>query len=223
MLTLRRTLFRLSYQLSSHRWNGWPLDYWLSFALVLVAGLASLRVVPGARATIYAVVGVFLGLCVLAFWARRNHYVIFSAEDSPACPGPVAPLRPSDRIELRATGRFEVEGKEHHFSELMACFRTFATREHVVMAIVPPSRFLLLGTRPESEVGMWYIFFRPEQVLDLTLGTLRFGRRPRPALRAVCQAEKGQETVYLSFDDHAERQRVWADLQRHAALGKQAK
>ena len=223
MLTLRRTLFRLSYQLSNHRCNGWPLDYWLSFALVLVAGLASLRVVPGARATIYAVVGVFLGLCVLAFWARRNHYVIFSAEDSPACPGPVAPLRPSDRIELRATGRFEVEGKEHHFSERMACFRTFATREHVVMAIVPPSRFLLLGTRPESEVGMWYIFFRPEQVLDLTLGTLRFGRRPRPALRAVCQAEKGQETVYLSFDDHAERQRVWADLQRHAALGKQAK
>ena len=223
MLTLRRTLFRLSYQLSSHRWNGWPLDYWLSFALVLVAGLASLGVVPGARATIYAVVGVFLGLCVLAFWARRNHYVIFSAEDSPACPGPVAPLRPSDRIELRATGRFEVEGKEHHFSERMACFRTFATREHVVMAIVPPSRFLLLGTRPESEVGMWYIFFRPEQVLDLTLGTLRFGRRPRPALKAVCQAEEGQETVYLSFDDHAERQRVWADLQRHAALGKQAK
>jgi hypothetical protein len=223
MLTLRRTLFRLSYQLSSHRWNGWPLDYWLSFALVLVAGLASLGVVPGARATIYAVVGVFLALWVLAFWAGRNQYVIFSAEDSPACPGPVAPLRPSDRIELRATGRFEVEGKEHHFSELMAYFRSFATREHVVMAIVPPSRFLLLGTRPEREVGMWYIFFRPEQVLDLTPGTLRFGHRPRPTLKAVCQAEERQETVYLSFDDHAERQRVWADLQQDAALGKQAK
>jgi len=223
MPTLRRTLFRLSYQLSSHRWNGWPLDYWLSFAIVLVAGLASLGVVPGAWATVYAAACVFLILWALAFWAGRNQYVTFSAEDLPASPGPVAPLKPSDRIELRATGRFEVEGKEHHFSELTACFRTFATREHVVMAIIPPSRFLLLGTRQEREVGMWYIFFRPEQVLNLTPGTLRFGRRPRPALRAVYQAEEGQETIYLSFNDHAERQRVWADLQQDEALGKQAK
>lgn len=212
-MLVRGILFKLCYQLHGHRWNGWPLDYWLSFALILLVGLASLNVVPGARMTACAAAAICLLLWSVLLWARRHQYVAFQAQSFSLNPGLVAPLRPDDKVKLRATGHFEVEGKERHFSELLAYFRTFATREHAVMAIVPPSRFLLLGSWPTQEVGMWYIFFRPKQILSLTPGTLRFGLRSRPALRVVYQTEKGQETVYLSFDDPADHQRVWADLQ----------
>jgi hypothetical protein len=216
MTTARGVLFRLCYQLRSHRWSGWPLDTWLSLALVLVAGLASLGLVPGRWATICAMAAAFLVLRAFLLWAKRSHYVLFLAEDVPAAPGPTRPLHPTDKVALRATGRFEVEGKEHQFSHLQAYFRTFATREHALMAIVPPSRFLLLGAREEQEVGMWYIFFRPRQILALAPGTLCFGPAARPALRVAYQGEEKQQIVYLSFEDHAERQCVWADLQRDA-------
>lgn len=215
---IRGILFKLCYQLRGHRWNGWPLDYWLSFILILVAGLASLGVIPGHSATTCAAVAGCLVLWGVLFWARRNQYVVFLAEHSPGNPGAAVPLRPNDKIKLRATGRFEVEGKEHAFTELLAYVRTFATREHAAMAIVPPSRFLLLGAWPQREVGMWYIFFRPDQILSLTPGTLYFGRHPRLALRVVYRQEEKQRTVYLSFDTPADRRRVWADLQKDAAL-----
>jgi len=214
---IRGILFKWCYQLHGHRWNGWPLDCWLSFALILLVGLALLGMLPGGRITACIAALASLSLWGVLLWARRHRYVIFIAEPPPADPGPPAPLEPSDKVELRATGHFAVEGKEHDFSELRAYFRTFATREHAVMAIVPPSRFLLLGSWPTHEVGMWYIFFRPQQILGLTPGTLRFGSHARPALRVVYQAEKGPETVYLSFDDPADRQRVWADLRQDAA------
>jgi hypothetical protein len=222
MTSARAVLFRICHQLRSHRWNGWPLDLWLSFALVLIAGLASLGIVPGQRATIYGMAAGLLILWALVLWAQGRSFVLFQAEDFPTSPGPAAPLQPTDRIELRATGSFEVEGKRHRFSELLAYFRTFATREHAVMAIVPPSRFLLIGTRPEQEVGMWYIFFRPRQILELAPGTLRYGLQASPALRVAFQVEDGQDTVYLSFGDHATRQRVWADLHKDAPVNAQA-
>lgn len=221
-MIVRGVLFKLCYQLRGHRWNGWPLDYWLSLALVLVAGLALLRVIPGYKATACAAAVGFLLLWGVLFWARRSQYVVFLAEDSSDNPGTPAPLRPSDKIKLRATGHFEVEGKEHAFTELLAYFRTFATREHAAMAIVPPSRFLLLGTWPQREVGMWYIFIRPEQILSLTPGTLYFGRHPRPALGVAYQQEGKPRTAYLSFDTPADRRRVWADLQKDASVATQA-
>jgi len=217
MATVRAILFRLAYQLQSHRWNGWRLSSWLSFALVLLAGLASLDVVRGGRATVYGAAAVFLILWGVIIWASRNRYVLFRAEDNRAKPGLAAPLTPADRIEVRATGSFEVEGKKSQFSDLQAYFRTFATREHAVMAIVPPSRFLFLGSRPREEIGMWYIFIHDRQIIDMAPGKLRFGLRERPALRVVYREEAGAKIAYLSFDDHSHRQRVWAGLDRDAA------
>lgn len=213
MAVIRGVLFRLCYQARGHRWNGWPVDYWLSFVLVLIAGLASLGAVPGDRATIYTVAAVVLVLWGLLLWAKRNQYVEFVPQETPEHAGPAAPLIPADKIEVRATGTFEVEGKEHQFCDLPAHYRTFATREHAVMAIVPPSRFLALGKRPEGEVGMWYIFFQPQQILDLSPGSLGHGLETRPALR-VTYEEEAPKIVYLSFDDDTDRQRVWADLER---------
>jgi hypothetical protein len=239
MASLRGILFRFAYQLQSHRWNGWRLTYWLTFALVLVAGLASLDVVRGGNGVVIGAAVALMLLWGLVLWASRSRYVSFSsyrlssssrssgsirgsADEVRANPGLAAPLHPSDRIEVRATGSFEVEGKKNHFSDLQAYFRTFATREHAVMAIVPPSRFLLLGTRPRKEVGMWYIFIRPQQILEMEPGKLRFGLRERAALSVVYQEEGDRKTVYLSFDDHSQRQRVWANLESDAAGLRQA-
>jgi hypothetical protein len=212
--TLRRRLFWMSYQLRGHRWSGWRLDVWLSVALILVAGLAWLGWAPGGLAVVIAMAVVLLILWAAMLWAQRHQFVTFLPQQLPASPGPTAPLMPIDKVEGRATGQFEVEGKVQRFSEIRSYYRTFATGEHAVMAIVPPSRFLLLGTWPKCDVGMWYIFFRPEQVLELRAGLLHFDGAPRPALRVAYQASDRREAAYLSFDDHATRQRVWADIQK---------
>jgi len=214
MNALRRALFWLSYQLRGHHWSGWRLDVWLSVALILLAGLAALGWLPDGLVTVVVMAVLFVALQVILFWAQRHQYISFVPQQLPARPGPTPPLTPADKVEGRATGHFEVEGKEQSFSEIRSYYRTFATGEHTVMAIVPPSRFLLVGTWPKCDVGMWYIFFRPEQLIQLTPGLLHFDVQPRPALRIAYQASERREIAYLSFDDDSTRQRVWADLQK---------
>jgi hypothetical protein len=159
----------------------------------------------------------FLLLTVSGWWARRQQYVAFARQRLPA-PSPT-PLDPKDKIPSRATGLFEVQGKVQTFSELPAFFRTFATREHAVVAFSQPSRWLLLGRWPQHEVGMWYIFFRPEAIRDVAAGLLRFGHHARPALRLAIRAGKRTQTVYLSFDSDEDRGRVWADIIHDSAIG----
>jgi hypothetical protein len=77
---------------------------------------------------------------------------------------------------------------------------------------------------PENDLGLWYIFFRPEDVCTITPGRLTFGATGRPALRVVYAivptASIGRkrpsqpiiDTVYLAFDDEAARGKVWGDL-----------
>ena len=93
---------------------------------------------------------------------------------------------------MRATGYFEVEGKVHFFAHILAYWRTFATREHAIMAIVPASNFLWFGSVPDTDVGMWYIFFRPEVIREVCGGELYFGDRSSPAL---CLTYHRPETV----------------------------
>ncbi len=144
------------------------------------------------------------------WWAKRQQYVIFVRKQ--AEPPPPAPLRPQDKVPLRATGFFEVQGKNQTFTELPAYFRTFATREHAVMAWSRPPRWLLIGSWPVEELGMWYIFFRPEAIRRVQGGLLRFGRRAYPALQVIVEGEKRARTIHLSFDSEEERRLVWADL-----------
>jgi hypothetical protein len=101
-------------------------------------------------------------------------------------------LRPGDKVQMRATGRFAVNGQAHDFADLLAYWRTFASREHAVMAIQHDSHWLLLGTMPEELVGMWYIFFAPEAVRNLTPGRLTFGQTG-PALRAAYTPAPGEK------------------------------
>ncbi len=213
-------LFRWAYQLHRHEWNGWPLDRWLRAALLVIGGLGPFVGRPGGWLLALAAGILLIGHVAVGVWASRSAYVEFVADESPAQqpPGDPAKLHPQDKVEVRATGLFEVEGRSQFFAELQAYFRTFATREHAVMALVPRSRFLWVGQWPEHELGMWYIFFLPQQVVSLEGGFLAFHGAPRPALRVTYRAQKGQERVYLSFANEEERRRVWADIAHDAAF-----
>jgi hypothetical protein len=208
-----RVAYRLSYKLRSHHWSEWPLDYWLSLLIVLLAGAASLDWIPGAPWLVYVLAVLFVVFWGVTLLARRNQYVIFTPSPTSLLPD-VGVLDPTDKIELRATGRFEVEGKGQTFTEIVAYFRSFATREHAVMAIVPPSRFLLVGSRPDGHAGMWYIFFQPRHIMRLQRGMLAFGRETRPAICVLCegQEEGSEEVVYLSFNEEESLRRVLANL-----------
>ena len=119
-----------------------------------------------------------------------------------------------------------MEGRTGFFADLVAYWRTFASREHAVMAIAHESRFLGVGSRPAEDLGMWYVFFRPETVDAITLGSLAFGSRVSPALRVAYRhaaplAEDGKRRakpvtartdLYLACEDDEARGRIWADL-----------
>ncbi len=219
-MNVRSRWLKLAYQLHRHELNGWPLDRWLGALFVLVALASVLGRWPD-KWLVASVAGVFLA-SFIAFevWARRAAYVTFVAQKPTVrdSQSEHAPLLPQDKVEVRATGRFEVEGRSQFFVELQAFFRTFATREHAVIAFVPRSRFLWLGQWPEHERGLWYIFFLPRQVVSLEPGVLAFGGRERLALRVTYQQDKRLEAAYLSFDNETDRYRVWEDILRDAAL-----
>jgi len=229
-LTLTARILKLAYQLRYHCLGGWALDRWLMAGVLAGAGLSLLRGSWPARWQGWLMAGLLIllagGLLWLRRWAAGQQHVIFTPQPEPPPTGQA--LDPTDKILIRATGRFEVEGKSHFFVELLAYWRTFATREHAVMAIVHKSRFLWLARRPEDELGMWYIFFRPEEIETITPGLLTFGTIQRLALRVQhrsAQAGTGTsdrkprrpappltDTTHLTFDDDATRRRVWADL-----------
>jgi hypothetical protein len=222
---------KLFYQLRVHRWGEWALERW---AVTLTWGAAALLLArwllrgrPAFPFWHWLIVGLLIGvggvLIALARWAAARSYVIFEPRaDLPAPQGQA--FDPEDKVLHRATGRFEVEGKSHRWTNLLAYWRTFATREHAVMAIVHHTRFALLAHVPETDVGLWYIFFRPEDIQVITPGRLTFGAEARPALRVVYRiaptARSGRgrlqerivDTAHLAFDNEAALEKVWSDL-----------
>jgi hypothetical protein len=228
-------VYKASYQLHRHEWGGAPLDRWLAIGLVILAGLGATGLVPGGLATVILCAASLVLLLSLQAIASRHSYVLFRAEGSPALQDPAAPrLNPAEKLPLHATGLFEVEDKQRAFTELSAFYRSFQTREHAVMALVPPSRLLVLASRPEREIGMWYMFFKSRELRRIEPGTLLFGTEERPALRleverpvpartttadvfGINRGDKGKsktqrETLYLSFDSSADCEKVMSDL-----------
>lgn len=223
-------LLVLAYRLRVHLWGAWTLLRWIATATlaasVIILAQWLLRGRPPLPAWHWLVLGLLLavgvGLPVCGAWAARRGYVIFQPESGLAPPAPRS-LAPEDKIQLHAAGRFEVNGKSRLFADLPAYWRTFGSREHAVMAIVQRSRFLLLGHLPDDQVGMWYIFFRPEDILHIVPGRLIFGSQAGPALRVDYRhTPPGKEgkrppkpivaTAHLRFADEAARSQVWADL-----------
>ncbi len=225
---MTRSLLKLAYQLQHHHLGEWPLDRWGVAAALLSVGVIVLQWWARGRPSLPAwhwlvlalILLIALGLLYLRRWAGGRMYVQFMADPSASAPTP-QPLAASDKVPVRATAHFEVEGKAHFFADLMAYWRTFNTREHAIMAIVHRSRFLL-GTVPERLLGMWYVFFKPEMIDEIVPGAVAFGMAQQPALRVTyrpatvahsrTQSRPRAQVVYLSFADEAARAQVWADL-----------
>ncbi len=210
--SLRSDLLRLAYRLQRHEIDGWPVDRVLIVGLLALGVLGALGWIPGRWIVVGLAAAWLCGLLLWLWWAKRRNYLEFipNAETPPAG----APLLPADKVPVRASGYFEVEGRRRFFVDLQAYFRTFATREHAIMAIVHISRLGGVATWPERELGMWYIFFVPQRIQSLSPGVIVQGRRRRPALHVRYQGERQAEDVFLSFDNEEDRRLVWSDL-RH--------
>lgn len=223
-------LLKLAYQLHRHRFSGWMLERWgvtLAWgAAVIIVAQWLWRGRPALPAWHWLVLALLvlggLALLILRGWAARSRYVIFTPQSGLAVPAP-QPLAPDDKVPARVTGRFEVQTKTLVFADLQAYWRTYASREHTVLAIQHPGRFLWLGRTPDEDAGMWYIFLRPETVQSIAAGQVAFGARTAPALCVVYRytpppvagkraPKPMRETVYLAFNDPSTRDRVWADL-----------
>jgi hypothetical protein len=110
-----------------------------------------------------------------------------------------------------ASGLLGVEGKARALAGERASVSYVRTREHVVMAQVCRTRFLLLARVPKADVGYWYAFFHPRRVRSVRLGTLYCGFSVRPALE-LRTAGQQSAPLYLGFEDAGARQRLLDDL-----------
>lgn len=225
-------LLKLAYQLRMHKLADTPLDVLgrnvalLTAAIILIQWLVRGRpLLPVWHWLILALILLgAVGLIVLRGWAAREGYMRFDPQPGLAIPAPLA-MDPEDKEATYVAGRFEVEAKEAHLANLTAYWRSFGSREHAVMAIQHASRFLLVGSFPADRIGMWYIFFKPEDIEGVTAGRVAFGGTERPGLRIAYWRQPPtdgkkprksvREFVYLAFETESARDRVWADLLAH--------
>ena len=212
------SFYRLLYNLDHHYFVEVRLRTWLNWALVILAMLALLARFPGSLIVAILLLALIGFLSLSSRYARRRYYIYFTPEKNPQPPeDPPAPLWPEDKLLHHASGHFHVEGREGDWPHLIAYYRTFETREHAIMARLTPTSFLKVGQAAPETLGMWYIFFTPENLLAVTPGKSYFGGTDEPALRLRWRRfdEKGRpidDVAYLHFTSTSDRERVQADL-----------
>lgn len=217
--TLLAAWRRLCYKLTYHHLFSVPLKRWL-WVLVLLPPLVAWI---GRLAWGWAIALCALGAAVLvgAESARRKQYILFSACEL-ARPATGDAREENGMLEVDkplrcwASGLLGVEGKARALAGERASISFVRTREHVVMAQVRRTRFLLLAPVSKADVGYWYAFFHPRYVRSVRPGTLYCGFTKRPGIvLAYADEETGPGVqLYLGFEDAAARQRLLDDLRR---------
>ena len=160
-------LLQTSYRLQRHTRFGWSLARWLGLLLLVIAGWALFRWWPFAWQAAL-LIGLFASYLLVLAWAARSGYVRFTPHPIlEGTPGDLPPLRPEELVRVRASGWFTVMDQEQYFVDVEAKFETVATREHIIMGQIVPTRFLLVGRWPGRDTGWWYIFFQPATIRDI--------------------------------------------------------
>jgi len=163
-----------------------------------------------------------IGVLALFHYWRRCDFVRFAATTPPALPAKI--LLPQEKVAVMVTGFFGVEKKYQRFTWLPGFYRSFATREHVLICQVRQQPWAWLGRWPEDEVGLWYIFCLPQDIRRIEWGQLAFGADIRPAIalthrvtvtkpRRFRAEQIRDETAYIAFEHVASGEAIWADLQ----------
>ena len=223
-------LLYLCYKLEVHYVMQVSLRNWLWLLVVLPPVLAFVRSLSWSVAILLSLVGVLL--LVGTVWAKRSRYLIFEpaqlGEGDPALSSSPAGMQAAKRTAMRvdeqvkcwASGLFAVEGKQRAIVNEAAQVSFVRTREHIVMAYVPRTRFLLLAASSRGEVGWWYTFFMPNLLREVQPGYLSCGLKTRPGLKLGYEPsdEPGQvEEVYLAFENAGAVLRMVDNLRRDVA------
>ncbi len=178
-------MYHVLYACRRHYLGSFNLFYALLSLGGLGAVLIGLGVTPWPSSLGIPVALLPLLVLVLDFRARRQHYVHFTADGPQAAPAPLAPGR---KLRMRATGWFEVEDKHQIHVWLEGYYRTFPTREHAVIALCAPTSLWGWGRSRSQDDGMWYMFIRPADVLEVQTGNLRFGQEQMAGVQLVHRA-----------------------------------
>ena len=220
------------YKLTYHRLFSISLKRWI-WALVILPPLVALI---GQITWIWAILLALLGAAALigAESARRKQYILFSVTDPLEQPAKATELEQSawsadaraqdekdllqadEPLRCWASGRLGVEGKARTLAGERASISFVRTREHIIMAQVRRTRFLLLAQVSKADVGYWYAFFYPRQVQAVRSGTIYCGFSARPGLELRYASEDADPSIqlYLGFEDVDARQRLLDDLRR---------
>jgi hypothetical protein len=222
-LSIKGMILRSTYQLRRHLWAEWPLSRWLG--LLFLAAITGSLLVAWLRPWATVLLGLlYVFYLLILSWASRRAYIYYESlssvaalrQDAPNDP----PLRPEELVPVRASGWFSVEGEDRYYVDLEADFETVATREHILLGRVRPSKFLLLGNWSVDELGWWYVFFQPAMVSEMDIGLLYFGPEPQQVLKLSYTVDtKTEQTIYLSFGSDAALRRVWTDIIQDAPPG----
>jgi len=203
----------LCYKLQTHCIAQISTRNWLWFTIVVPPVLVFFRHLALTHALLLMLVG---GLMLLGTeWARRKGYLIF--EPAPLGKDTVvrSPIAVDERVVGWASGLFAVGEKQRYVVNEAAQFSYVRTREHVVMAHIEQTRFLLLASSVKGGIGWWYVFFMPDRVQRVETGYVWCGIKARPGLALSYRAKENpcqEATVYLAFADVDTIQRVIADL-----------
>jgi len=209
------------YQVSRYQLGSMPLLNWVRWALFCGALLWASGWLPGRWWVTGLCVALLLLSLTIQMRLRKRDFVNFQATTLPT-PAPLR-LEPAHKIPIYATGLFSVENKYQRYTWLPGFYRTFATREHALLCQVAAHKFLQVMAWPESETGLWYVFFMPGDIQQIRWGELRFGKTVRPAIAITYQVtipKQGRarkdvvrtETIFLALQNEADGHTLLADL-----------
>lgn len=201
------------YKLENHYFFKVPIKRWLWFLILVPPIIAYVRRMSWWGAALLSLLGVLTRVGLE--WAKRRGYLVFEPAPLPAGSGNHPPIAVDEQLPGWAYGPFGVGGKQKHVAGHEAKLSYVSTREHIVMARVQRTRFLLFTQSLQAEVGWWYVFFAPDRVTRVEVGHIWCGFKTRLGLAFhYCPEERsdGEETFYLGFDDLDTLQRAIDDL-----------
>lgn len=219
------------YALNRYTISGVTLLRWALTIVPLAALIWGVGRFPGRwwGAALWIILWVLL-IATNIYWRRRD-FVRFAPSSLPATAS--GPLVPSDKIAIYVTGYLTVEEKHQRFTWVPGFFRTFATREHALICQLTQQRFVGIAEWPETELGLWYLFFHPRDIAAVEWGELCFGRdrttaiavtyhRTIPARGRFRPERTATEVVYLAVANDTDGLAILADLQYDRPLALQS-
>ena len=206
MNTLRRVggaLARLGYTLARYQIAAIPLDLIAISTLFLsIPWKAWMGWRQGFEPHGFLIMGACGVLTAALLFLRSQRYVIYQYTPKEESPGQESTLSPDQKVDVRASGYFEVGENRRYFVQIPAQFVVTELGEYIVMARLRHRSSLGPIKRIPDEWGWWYAFIAPKTLQRLDSGRLYFGLSAYRTIRIIYERYAGKHSVlYLSFND----------------------